>query len=149
MSADHSSSRLGWDTKIMMLLIVALASVVFRIAYPLMPSAGWALAMVVPSIFLASAPYGVGAAAVQIMVPPRMRGQVTAFYYLVQTMIGLSLGPTLVAIFTEHVFEAPDMLRYSLVIVGTGASLVAALLFFFALRPYQATLAELKDRAAH
>lgn len=142
MFADHSTSRWGWDTKIMMLLIVALASVVFRILYPLMPSAGWALAMVVPSLFLASAPYGVGAAAVQIMVPPRMRGQVTAFYYLVQTLIGLSLGPTLVAVFTEHVFEALEMLRYSLVIVGTAASLVAAVLFFLALNPYQVTLAQ-------
>ncbi len=147
MSADHSTSRLGWDTKIMMLLIVALASIVFRIVYPLMPSAGWALAMVVPSLFLASAPYGVGAAAVQIMVPPRMRGQATAFYYLVQTLIGLSLGPTLVAVFTEHVFEAPELLRYSLVLVGTAASIVAAALLFFALAPYQATLAELKTRA--
>jgi MFS family permease len=147
--ADHSTNRWGWDTKIMMLLIVALASVVFRIIYPLMPTAGWALVMVVPSLFLASAPYGVGAAAVQIMVPPRMRGQVTALYYLVQTLIGLSLGPTLVAIFTEHVFEALEMLRYSLVIVGTTASLAAALLFFLALAPYQSTLAELKTRDVH
>lgn len=148
MLADHSTSRWGWDTKIMMLLIVALASVVFRILYPLMPSAGWALAMVVPSLFLASAPYGVGAAAVQIMVPPRMRGQVTAFYYLVQTLIGLSLGPTLVAVFTEHVFEALEMLRYSLVIVGTAASLVAAVLFFLALNPYQVTLAQAQPARA-
>ena len=141
--ADHSTSKWGWDTKMMMLLLVALASIVFRLSYPLMPSAGWALTMVVPALFLASAPYGVGAAAVQIMVPPRMRGQVTAFYYLVQTLIGLSLGPTLVAVFTEQVFGALEMIRYSLVIVGSVASIVAAALFYLALTPYQVTLTEL------
>ena len=89
---------------------------------------------------LVAVPYGVAAAALQIMVPSRMRGQLTAVYFFVQSLIGLGVGPTMVGFLTDHLFRNQQMLRYSLTITGTTAQLLAACLFLMALRPYQVTI---------
>jgi MFS family permease len=63
-----------------------------------------ALVLLIPQI-AASGFTGVAAAALQIGTPARMRGQVSAIYLLVFNLIGLGLGPTSVAFFTDFVFR--------------------------------------------
>ena len=69
-----------------------------------------------------------------------MRAQVSAMYLFVVNIIGLGLGPTLVALLTDHVFHNDNMLRYSLVIAATGAYLVSALLWWLGLKPFRRTV---------
>ena len=58
-----------------------------------------------PLSFFASAPFGVGAAAVQELVPDRMRAQAAAVYLFVMNLVGLAFGPSAVALATDYLFQ--------------------------------------------
>jgi type II secretory pathway component PulM len=55
-------------------------------------------------------------------------------------IIGLGLGPTVIALLTDHVFHNDNMLRYSLMIATTGAYLLSALLWWLGLKPFRRTV---------
>ena len=57
--------------------------------------------------------------------PNQLRAQVTALYYFVINVLGLTLGPTLVALVTDYGFQDESALRYSISIVSVGAGLFA------------------------
>ncbi|HEY6869246.1 MAG TPA: MFS transporter [Novosphingobium sp.] len=59
---------------------------------------------------------GVAGAALQIVTPGRMRGQVSAVYLLVFNLIGLGCGPSIVAFFTDFVFHDDTMVGWSLLL---------------------------------
>lgn len=81
------------------------------------PSLGWALAgsalcLLGGAIILVSCP-----PVLQDITPNRLRGRAQALFYILSIAIGMGLGPTIVALVTDHVFRDPSMLRYSLAIV--------------------------------
>lgn len=96
------------------------------------------------AIFALSMPFGVAAAAIQEIMPNPMRGQASALYLFVITIIGLGIGPTAVALITDKVFGDESMLRYSLLIVSLIASGLALALLMAALKPYRESLDRLK-----
>ena len=98
-------------------LFVALAWFPFGMLYPLVSDPWIAVALLIPSAFLASAPFGVAPAAIQQMMPNPMRGQASAVYLFVVNLIGLGLGPTAVALITDYVFRNDHAVHYSLLIV--------------------------------
>lgn len=138
--ADHLSAKRMRDSKILVLVGAALIGIPIRFLYPLMPSQELALALAFVGIVIVGIPFGVAAAALQLMTPLRMRGQLTAVYFFVQSLIGLGLGPTIAGMLTDYGYQNPLMLRYSMVITGGAAQILAAILFAGALGPYQATL---------
>jgi len=121
-------------------LTVALLLLPAAVLYPLMPSPWLAIALLVPFAFLSTMIFGVAPAALQVVVPNEMRAQVSAMYLFVVNIIGLGLGPTVIAVLTDHVFHNDNMLRYSLLIAGTGAYLVSALLWWLGLKPFRRTV---------
>jgi UDP-N-acetylmuramyl pentapeptide phosphotransferase/UDP-N-acetylglucosamine-1-phosphate transferase len=71
-----------------------------------------------------------------------MRAQTTAIYYFVINVLGLSIGPLMIALMTDRVFMDESMLRYSIAIVS-GIAGAAALGFLFAnIRHYRASVIE-------
>jgi MFS family permease len=138
--SDWLTRTRGRDAKLLVLAATAAVCVPIRLMYPLMPSRELAIGLAFVAVTLVAVPYGVAAAALQIMVPSRMRGQLTAVYFFVQSLIGLGVGPTMVGVLTDHLFRNPQMLRYSLTIVGGTAQILAAGLFLLALRVYQTTI---------
>jgi MFS family permease len=80
---------------------------------------------------------GCGAAALLDITPNRLRGQATAVYFFVNSLIGLGAGPTAVAAVTDYIFGAPEAVRYSLAIVPTLAYVMAAVCFWAARAPYR------------
>lgn len=96
---------------------------------PLMPSAPLALALLGPALFLANMPYPCAGAAIQLIVPNRARGQVTALYITVTTLVGLTIGPTIVGMMTDYVFRDPGHIRYSMsILVAVSAPLMFVLI---------------------
>jgi MFS family permease len=68
----------------------------------------------------------IAAASVQIATPNRMRGVITSIYAFVLNGVGLGLGPTLVALVTDHVLHDPAKVAIAMgAVVGVAA--VAAL----------------------
>lgn len=110
----------------------------------LAPSGTWATVWLVPACMLAAAPFGVAPAAIQQMMPPNMRGQASAVYLFILNLIGLGLGPTAVAWFTQHVFHHDDALRYSLLIVSVAACILAAGLLWACLKTFLTSLGRLQ-----
>jgi MFS family permease len=117
-------------------IIAAVAAMPFAIAYPLVPSGPMAMALMVPLVFTLAMPFGAAPAAIQEMMPNSMRGQASAIYLFVVNLIGMGMGPTAVALVTDYVFHDDNAVGYSLLIVGTSTSLVAALLLLAGLKPF-------------
>ncbi len=139
-AADFLAERGYRDANMRLGLIVTLAWLPTGIFFPLMPNATWAVALLIPTYFLVSAPWGAAAAAVQQVMPNSMRGQATAIYLLAINLIGGGLGPTAVALVTDYVFHNDYSLKYSLVIIGTISHLASALLLWIGLKHFRKSL---------
>lgn len=57
------------------------------------------------AVFFSAFQGGIAAGALQLMTPNRLRGQVVAGYLLLANLLGLGLGPTVVALMTDLVFQ--------------------------------------------
>jgi MFS family permease len=110
---------------------------VFGALAPLMPNALACLALLAPAVFLSNTPYACAAASIQPIVPNRARGQVTALYITLTTLVGLGLGPLIVGLMTDHLFRNPADVRYSLSVLIGSAAPAMFLFLFTAWRPYR------------
>lgn len=121
--SDHWISRgdAGARTRVMLIGYILL-----------MPAAFWSLAPSLPvAIFL----YGLMVFAVSIVqcampvalqeaAPPHMVGQITALQITILGLLSVGLGPTAVALVTDHVFHSDAMLKWSMVVVLVPATLL-------------------------
>jgi MFS family permease len=78
------------------------------------------------SLLLAAIYYPVSASLLAQLTPQRLMGKVTAIYLLVFTLLGLGLGPTLVAAISDHFFTGPQAIGYALG-SASGCLIVTAL----------------------
>jgi drug/metabolite transporter (DMT)-like permease len=83
-------------------------------------------------------------AALQIVTPNQMRGQVTALFLFVYNVIGLGLGPTIVALFTDFVFHSEKMVGYSMAVATLILGSLTAVIMWFGVKPYGRAIAQLK-----
>lgn len=90
-----------------------------------------ALALLIPHTAVVSFT-GVAAAGLQIATPPDIRGQVSAIYLLVFNLLGLGLGPMVVALFTDFVFQDEARLGSSLLLTYVVFAPLAILCMLFA-----------------
>jgi MFS family permease len=85
-----------------------------------------AMVLLVIYYSLAIMPISVTIAALQLMTPPPMRGLITAVFLSGSTLVGLGLGPTAVALLSEHAYGGPMGLPASLsTLIGIVAPLGA------------------------
>lgn len=82
-------------------------------------------------------------AAIQEVTPNRMRGQLIAVYLLLGGLLGIGLGPTLVALITDYVFADELMLHWSIALSAAPASLLGLWLCWSGQRPYGQTRLQL------
>jgi MFS family permease len=134
--ADWMAERGRRNATMLVGLIVSLAWIPTGMLYPIVDNANLAAALLIPTAFLTSAPFGVAPAAIQQMMPNYMRGQASAIYLFVVNLLGLGIGPWAVAFFTDYVFRGDNSVRYSLLIVATAAHLIAAVLLWVGLKPF-------------
>ena len=90
--------------------------------------------------FFASFHAGMAVAALHTVTPITMRAQATAVYLFVINLIGLGMGPLIVALITDHVFADEASVGTSLMLVGLIATPTAAALLHFASRHYSAMI---------
>lgn len=119
------------DAYIKALLLAPLGYAVPAILFPLAPdamSAWWLLA--IANIFM-NLPSGISYASLQVITPNEMRGQITAAFVLVVTLLGYSIGPLSLGVMTDYVFKDPMKLNYALVTLGaiTTPACIAFLLW--------------------
>jgi hypothetical protein len=101
-----------------------------------MPSATLALAVMALNTFIGSLGPGPQNAALQVVTPNPMRGQITALFLAVFNLIGFGLGPTFVALLTDQLFGADRFLPYSLALTAALLGPVAAFVIWRGMKPY-------------
>jgi MFS family permease len=142
--ASDALVRRGYtDAQLRVGLIGALGVALLGALFPLMPSGGLALALLGPVLFLVSFPLGAAVASIQEIVPNEMRAQISAMYLFVANLIGLTLGPTSVALFTDFLFGRDDALRFSLALVSAIAAVLSLIVLRSGLAPYRRLAASL------
>ena len=126
------------DGRLRMIIVGVAIALPFGIAYPLMRTADASMLMLVITIFGNSIPYGVAAATIPLIFPARMRGLAAGIYFFTSNAIGLGIGPTAVAYMTDSIFGDPQMLRYSIVAVGSTVRALAIVSILIILPHYLA-----------
>lgn len=127
------------DSKMRVGIIAAVIWFPFGIASPLMPSGELAFWLAVPATLFAAMPWGIAPAAIQEIMPNQMRGQASAIYLFIISLIGLGLGPQALALVTDHVFKDEHQIHLSLLWTTTAAHTAAAALLFFGLKAFRAS----------
>lgn len=109
---------------------------------PLMPTPEIALGVLVFGSIGGAWVTAMGAASLMMVCPNQMRGQISALYYFVISLLGLTVGPSAVAIVTDFVFKDEMMLRYSLALTCGVACVVAIVVLTYNLKLYRAAVIE-------
>jgi MFS family permease len=130
------------DANLRVVLVASLVHMPFAIVYALMPSPYLALAASSLSSVLILIGTGPQNAALQVIVPNEMRGQVTALFLFLFTMIGFGIAPTVVALITDYVFRDEADLRYSIASLQAVLAPLAAFVFWRGLTAYGRAVAE-------
>lgn len=98
------------------------------------------------AFFFASFPLATSAAAMQIASPPNMRAQISALFLFSNSLFGLAVGGTLIALMTDYVFKDDMMVGSSVSVIGGLAAVGAAILLRGGLAPYARLAAEQMHR---
>ena len=137
---DHLFARGYRDAMVRALLVCIAVTVPCFILAPLMPTAVLALVVFFPGMIASAAASSTGNAALMIVTPNEVRAQISAVSLLVISIVGLIIGPTSVAMFTDYVFQDESALRYSMAIVPSGFGLISFFVLLWGRRYYEAAV---------
>jgi hypothetical protein len=104
MLAERFARNGSDDANMRVAFLAIVVSLPASILFPLMPNAASAIVVSACGLFCLSWLMGPMNAALQIITPNQMRGQITALFLFVFNIIGFGLGPTVVALLTDFVF---------------------------------------------
>ena len=124
------------DANMRVTLIAAILVMPGAIGFAFMPTPELAVAVISFNFCVAMLSPGPQNAALQIITPNQMRGQVTALFLFVFNIIGFGLGATVVATITDYVIGDELQLRYSLALTSAILGPLAILIFWWGLKPY-------------
>ncbi len=144
-SSDRMLVKGVLDAKIRTGMYSAIGVILPSIAFPLIDDPNYALALIAVATFFMTFAFGAAPAALQEIMPNQMRGQASAIYLCVISLIGLSIGPTAIALITDYVYGYDEAIRYALAIVPAVAMGCAAILFALCLKPYRKSLDYLSE----
>lgn len=132
------------DAKIRVAMWALLLGIIPTLLYPIVPGITAVLILLAISTFFSNFMMGLGPAAIQEVVPSTMRGQFSALYLFIVNLIGLGLGPTLVALSTDFIFGQPEDVGYSLMLVTGSAMAISAWLLWRCAPNYQKSIKALE-----
>jgi MFS family permease len=134
--ADNLYRRGHKDAHLRVIRLNAVILTPLFVGMALAPTAPVALALMIAGMLAGTIHGGVAGAALQMIAPNRIRARLVALYFLVANLIGLGLGPTVIALVTAKVFGDDAALRYGLAIVTAVALPLAAVILTLGLKPF-------------
>jgi MFS family permease len=111
---------------------------------PLMPTAEGAIAVNACAGFIAAMLLGPQNAALQVVTPNEMRGQITALLLFVINVLGYGVGPSFVAALTDYVFGSEGMLRYAMATSSIVLGPLAVITIWSGMKAYGKAVARLQ-----
>ncbi len=97
------------------------------------------------AVFFSAFQGGIAGGTLQLMAPNRMRGQAIALYQLAANLIGLGLGPTVVAMTTDYVFGYDAALGKSIALSAAVLCPIGALILWLSLPAIRKQMAEQEE----
>lgn len=85
---------------------------------------------------------GIAGGVLQLMTPNEMRGQVVALYFLFANLVGLGLGPTVVAAITDYVFKDDLAIAQSLSLAAAIFCPLAIAIIAFGRKSVESAIAD-------
>jgi MFS family permease len=146
--SDYWTSRSVSAARLRVAFVGVLLLPAPAVLWPLAHSPQVAYALLFLTIFALSISQSAAPALIQAIVPNRMRGQAIASYLLLAGLLGIGLGPTLVALMTDFVFKDNGALHYSMAVTAGPAALLALWLIGSGLKYYESTYSALQRGAA-
>lgn len=130
----HQAGQHNAEIKVALISIaICLPGVIYL---PLAETGQGALLGMIPASLGPAMTTAAGSIAVINTTPNQIRGQVMALYLLTISLLGLSLGPTAVAVLTDYVSQAPGMIDWSISCVVIASSFFSAIMLWRGLRPF-------------
>ena len=126
---DYWQKRGKTDASLRVGVLATLCAGIFFCVAMAMDVLNWKIALLVPAFFFLAMPIGSSYAALQLILPNQVRGQVGALQVFTLNLFGLILGPFLPGFFNDYIFKDPKMVGISLAITVGAASLISAILF--------------------
>lgn len=96
----------------------------------LMTDPYWTLALLVPGFFCLGLPMGTAYAALQLILPNQVRGQISALFIFFLNLGGLTLGPLAPALLNDYYFHSGQAIGKSLAISLTVEAILMAIAFY-------------------
>ncbi len=128
------------DASMRLIVWIALLWLLPAVLGPLSPNSSLAIWAAVPIVFFLNSYFALAISALQSITPNRMRAQVSALMLFMTNLLGLALGPSVVAAFTDFVFADDADLAYSLSLLPVLLCPLAAILLAWGLKYYRAAL---------
>ncbi len=119
--ADKWYAKGQLDAYTRVILWSALCMIPFVVALGFTENATVGVLCLALGIFFSAFQGGIAGGVIQLMTPNQMRGQAVALYFLGANLLGLGLGPTVVALVTDFVFQDDAA-------IGKSLALTAAIL---------------------
>lgn len=139
--ADRWYKKGRKDAHILALMTAPLGYGLPSLIFPFVGDTTLAWAILGLSNIFINLPSGVAYAAMQIITPNQMRGQVVAMYVLCTTVLGYGLGPFLLGVFTDQLFGGDIMmLHWSLVLLGAFTTPLGIATFLWGRKAFAAEL---------
>lgn len=88
-------------------------------------------------IFFLAMPIGLAQTAIQAITPNSMRAQLIAIYFAALNLIGLGIGPTAVAFFTDFIFREDAAVGRAIGIVIVSSGVASVLLLALGVKQYE------------
>jgi MFS family permease len=142
--SDFWAHRGVTTARLRVAVVGALLLPVPAVFWPLAPTPELCFGLLFLTVFALSMAQSAAPALIQSIVPNRMRGQAVASYLLLAGLMGIGLGPTLVALMTDYVFKDNGALHYSIAVTAGPAALLAVWVMGSGLKYYEATYAALQ-----
>ena len=114
----------------------------------IMPDINIGLAFVAGFCFFSSFPYGSATAAIQEIVPNKMRAVFSAFFLFVVNIVGLGFGPLMVGFLNDKIFGDPNQIHYSIFITEFLGCALSALCLYLGQKPFIRSVEYLKKYLA-
>jgi MFS family permease len=141
MLAEHWTRQGRDDAHLRVTLLSSLAYAPTAIVFAMMPSAPLALAFLGLGYLVSSLQFGPINAAMQIVTPNEMRGQVTALYLFIFNVFGTGLAPLVIGLVTDHIIGSEAKLGESIVLTAAVFEPIVLLIMWAGLKPYARSVA--------
>ncbi len=112
------------------------------------PSLEWALVLLGPCQFMGAVPAGLAGASMLSITPNQMRAKIGALYVFLSSVVGISLGSTMVGFLTTYVFRNEQLLGHALAVINCIGIPFGVILLILGLKHYRASLARIEAEQA-